>query len=192
MSTPPVQPPAPPPPKSNKVAWWILGILCGGLFFLIIVGLTVVGLVIRHVNVRDSGNRVDIQTPVGELKVNKDAAHATELPVYPGAQVSNEANGGSADVSFGDQGLGIAAEAYETRDSLNKVREWYSKQLGPEFRLEKGSDERVALEHAHFEMGDQDFAFVDDRGDGARVVALKIEDGRVKITLLRLGKREPQ
>jgi hypothetical protein len=37
-----------------------------------------------------------------------------------------------------------------------------------------------------------DVAYVDDRGNGARVVALTQEDVAVKISLVRVGKRETQ
>ena len=199
MSNPPVSPQPPPQslppspqPRSNNAVWWILGIIGGGIVLLVLAGLTDAGLIIRHINVRDSGSRVDIQTPVGEIKVNKDEMHPTGLPVYPGATKATDNNGGSADISVGGEGLGIGAESYDSTDSLEKVRDWYHDRLGPAFRLETGKDERVKLDRAHFDMGEQDLAFVDDRGDGARLVALKKTDTGVKITLLRVGKREAQ
>jgi hypothetical protein len=79
---------------------------------------------LRHIDVRSSNNRVEIQTPVGEIKVSKDATYATGLPVYPHATKGTDDNivGGSADISLGNQGLGIAAESYEFADSLEAVK----------------------------------------------------------------------
>ena len=109
---PPVQPPAPPPDRNNAV-WWILGIIGGGIVLMGILGLAVVSMFLRRVNIHDAGNRVDIQTPVGEIKVNGDEMHPTGLPVYPGATKSGDSKGGSADISFGSEGVGLAVEAYD-------------------------------------------------------------------------------
>ncbi len=199
MSSQPVQPPVPPPappaappPGSNNAVWWILGIIGGGIVLMGILGLVVAGMFLRRVNIHDAGNRVEIQTPVGEIKVNGDEMHPTGLPVYPGATKSGDSKGGSADISFGGEGVGLAVEAYDSPDSLDKVKDWYRQRLASSFRLETGKDERAALDRAHFDVNDQDLAFVDDHGDGARLVALKKNDGGVKITLLRVGKREAQ
>jgi hypothetical protein len=191
MSSAPVQPPAPPPDRNNAV-WWILGIIGGGIVLMCILGLVIASTFLRRVNIRDTGNRVDIQTPVGEIKVNKDELHPTGLPAYPGATKSNDSKGGSADISFGGEGLGLAVEAYDSTDSLDTVKDWYRSRLGPSFRLEIGKDERAAFDRAHFDVNDQDLAFVDDHGDGARLVALKKTGDGVKITLLRVGRREAQ
>jgi len=188
---PPVQPPTPPPDRNNAV-WWILGIIGGGIVLMGILGLVVASMFLRRVNIHDAGNRVDIQTPVGEIKVNGDEMHPTGLPVYPGATKSGDSKGGSADISFGGEGVGLAVEAYDSPDSLDKVKDWYRRRLGSDFRLETGTDEHAALERAHFDVNDQDLAFVNDHGDGARLVALKKNDDGVKITLLRVGKREAQ
>lgn len=189
---PPHVPPAAPPPGGNNAVWWILGIIGGGIVLMGILGLVVAGMFLRRVNIHDAGNRVDIQTPVGEINVDKDQMHPTGLPVYPDATKSSDSKGGSADFSFGGEGVGLAVEAYDSPDSLDKVKDWYRLQLGSSFRLETGKDERAALDRAHFDVNDQDLSFVDDHGDGARLVALKKNDGGVKITLLRVGKREAQ
>ena len=93
---------------------------------------------------------------------------------------------------MGGEGVGIAVESYNSADSLDKIKDWYRQRLGPSFRLETGKDERAALDRAHFNMNDQDLAFVDDHGDGARLVALKKTGEGLRITLLRVGRREAQ
>jgi hypothetical protein len=189
MSSPPVV-----PQKSNNAVWTILGILGGIVVLLVLVGLATAGLIIRNINVRKNSNRVDVQTPIGEISVNKDAKHATGLPVYPGSTkgTDDDVTGGSADISLGSEQLGIAAESYRSADSMDAVKAWYRSNLGPRFRLEAGKDERVKMDRAHFDTGDQDWVFVDDRGDATSLVALKDRDDRVHITLLKIGKREAQ
>lgn len=196
MSTVPVQPIPPPPRPPNNAVWWILGIIGSCIVLFIILGLTFAGMFLRRVSVRNNGSNVDIQTPVGHISVNKDELHATGLPVYPGATKvkDSDSQGGSADISFGDnQGIGIAVEAYDSSDSLDKVKYWYKNRLGSNFRLETGKDQQAEFRHANINVSsDQDLSFVDDHGDTVRLVALKREDDVVKITLLRLGKRETQ
>jgi len=199
MSTAPNQPvppalPPPLPPRRDNTLWWVLGIVGGFIVLFIFAGLTLAGLFLHRVNVRNNGNSVDIQTPLGEVKVNKDQ-HATGLPLYPGATkyTGDNPQGGSADISFGEEGLGIAAESYISTDSLDKIRGWYRKQLGSNFRLETGKDQDAEFQHAKINISsDQDLAFVDDRGDAVRLVALKQTADGVKITMLRMGAREAQ
>jgi hypothetical protein len=182
------------PQKPNNTVWWILGIFGGVLVLFVLAGLTAAGLIIRHIDVRSNNNRVEIQTPVGEIKVSKDATHATGLPVYPQARKGTDDNmvGGSADISLGNRGLGIAAEAYQSADSLEAVKTWYRSRLGPSFRLEAGKGEHERLGRAHFDLSNQDWAFVDDRDDTTSLVALRRIDNRVQITLLLVGTREAQ
>jgi hypothetical protein len=186
MSTAPV-----PPRRSNNTIWWILGIIGGSIVALVLLGLMVAGVFIRHINVTDSGNKVAIETPVGAIQVNKDEAHATGLPVYPGATVTDDKNS-SFELTTGNSGVGLATEEYETADALGKVQMWYQKRLGPEFALKNARDESSADAKNRFRLNDSDVAFVDDHADGARVVALKKISSGTKITLVRVGKRETQ
>jgi hypothetical protein len=188
MSSPPMA-----PQKANNAVWLILGILLGAVALVVVAGLTATGLILRHIDVVNSNNRVDIQTPVGEINVSKDQGHATGLPVYPGAtKARDDIVGGSADISVGSEGVGIAAEAYESADSLDAVKAWYRSRLGPSFRLEGGKEDLVTVNRAHFNLGDQDWAFVDDRGDSTSLVAVKKRNNGAQITLLRVGKRDAQ
>ncbi len=186
MSSAPV-----PPQRRNTALWWILGILAAGVIVMVLFGVTIAGLFIRRLNVRDSGRNVEIQTPVGDINVNK-AAHATGLPAYPGATPSMDSKGGSVEISANGSGVGIATEVFDSKDPIDFVQAWYKKRLGPDFRLDTGKDASDAHANDFFKGDDHDLAFVDDRGNGARIVALKKTSSGTKITLLRVGKREPQ
>ena len=75
-------------------------------------------------------------------------------------------------------------------DDLTKVSAWYEQRLGPSFHLEKrGSNVKI---HGVDAISDADMAFVDDRGDGARIVALTDKNNCVEIALVRVGKKETQ
>jgi len=186
MSSAPVS-----PRQRRNAALWCLGILAAGVIVMFLFGVTIAGLFIHRLSVRDSGRSVEIQTPVGDINVNK-AERATGLPAYPGATPSTDSKGGSVEVTANGSGVGIATEVFDSKDPIDFVQAWYKKRLGADFRLETRKDAPDAHANDLFKAGDHDLAFVDDRGDGARIVALKMTPNGTRITLLRVGKREAQ
>jgi hypothetical protein len=193
MSSASGRPPIVPPPArrdSTTALWWILGIVGGGIVVMVFLGLVFAGFVVRHSHVNGQGNDVDIQTPVGEIKVNQNPNHASGLPIYPGATPSGKDDHANVQLSSGDAGLGVIVENYSTSDPLDKVASWYSQRLGSSFtRQRKGEEVKV---HGLDISTDSDVTFNDDHGDGNRTVALSRKDNSVEITLVRVGKREAQ
>lgn len=192
MSSASGRPPAVIPPQrrdSTTAVWWILGIVAGGIVVMVVFGLAVAGMLIHNLHVHNKGHGAEIQTPVGGIKVGHDAAHVTSLPVYPGATSADSQNA-NVEVSAGDGGFGVAVEKYNTTDDLDRVAAWYAQRLGPSFRREKqGSHTKIQGVDA---SSDADVAFVDDHGDGARVVALTKKSDRLEIALVRVGVKEAQ
>lgn len=186
--------PVPPSPqqRQNTALWWVLGILGAGIVVLVLAGVIVTAYVARQVRIHGAGKRVEIETPVGELKVNRAGMHDSGLPIYPGA-VSSESSGGTASFSTtDDEHVGISAEHLRSNDPLEKVQAWYRNRLGPEFRQEGPDEKGRPGRNAHVEVGEHDLAFVNDTGEGARIVALKRVEGGTEIDLLRVGKQEVQ
>jgi hypothetical protein len=178
------------PPQKNRTLWWILGVFGMVCAVLVVLGLVVGLYFARHVRVKQSAQQVSITSPVGDLKVHEnEAGNTTGLPVYPDATASKSGATVEFQPAGEDAGTRIVAAEYFTGDSLDKVEAWYAKQLGPEFTLEKhGHGRRIA----GWNSGDADAAFVDEKPDRTRVVAIERSDERVKITLVRVSKREPQ
>jgi len=194
MSATPVPPSAPPaaPRQTNTAIWWILGIVAGGIVCLVFAALLIVAFVIHKVHVNESADRVDIETPVGAIKVNSDEMHATGLPVYPGA-TPEKSQGANFEISASDTRAGLAIEKYHSTDSRDDVKAWYSKRLGSSFRLETAHlDDKHSIDGIPADLKADDVAFVDDRHNGARVVALKAVSDGTDIILIRAGKKEPQ
>ena len=197
MSSAPVPPAGPMPPvaqqpKPNNVIWWILGILGGGLVILVFFGLTLAGVIVHYIHVAHDGNKVAIETPVGDLKVNKAMPHATGLSVFPGATPTGK---NTSSIQFGtpESGLAMATEEYETSDPLDKVKDWYRSRLGPDFEMETSDhngSRRLKIDGVH--VGDHQVTFASERGGGARIVALDKSFHGTKITLVRLGTHEAQ
>jgi hypothetical protein len=180
-----------PPQRQSQAALWIAVILGCCVAAAIVAGLLMVRLIVHRVKIREAGNKVAIETPVGSINVNKAGAHATGLPVYPGATLSGD-NGGSVELSGRDANVGLATEEYRTGDPVAQVQAWYRQRLGSEFHLETGGTSRERRTKLHIDASDHEMAFVDDRNDGARIVALDNGDGGTKITLVRVGKRDTQ
>jgi hypothetical protein len=180
-----------PPQKQSQAALWIVVILGSTLAAVIIAGLLLARLVLHRVRIREAGNRVAIETPVGSINVNKAATHPSGLPVYPGATASGDKNA-SVQIGGDQASVGLATEEYQTTDSIDQVQQWYRHRLGPEFRLETENSSRERRSKVEIDGGEHQLAFVDDRDDGARVVALDRSSGGTKITLLRIGKRDTQ
>src|SRR5580704_7525291 len=194
MSTGSTQPPMyqpTQPQRRNNAIWWILGIVAAGIIVMFLFGVTLAGLFIHHLKVHNSGDKVDIQTPVGALSVDKAGHHATGLEIYPGASASSDNKAASVNLSANDTAVGIATEQYETKDPIDFVQAWYKRHLGPDFHLETGKDSSMHSNGA-VKLNDDDVSFVDDRHNGVRVVALKKSSSGTEITLVRVGKKETQ
>ncbi len=88
-----------------------------------------------NVNDKDKKNeKVDIQTPFANLKVNtSDKPADNGIPVYPGAHLRPEDNGDrhSANIDMGAMGFGlkVVAAEYETDDPPEKVKSFYQDKL---------------------------------------------------------------
>jgi hypothetical protein len=194
MSTGSTQPPMyqpTPPQRRNNAIWWILGIVAVGIIVMFLFGVTLAGLFIHHLKVRNSGDKVDIQTALGAISVDKGGPHVTGLEIYPGASPSSDDKGANVNLSANDTAVGIATEQYQTKDPIDFVQAWYRKHLSPDFRLEAS---KGVPDHSNglVKMNDGDVAFVDDHRNGVRVVALKRISEGTQITLVRIGTKETQ
>ena len=138
MSSASGRPPAAIPPKrrdSSTAVWWILGIVAGGIVVMVVFGLALAGMLLHNLHVRNQGQNVEIQTPVGGIKVGHEAT--VNLPVYPGSTSASSHDNANVELSAGDGGFALAVENYQTTADLDKVSAWYAQKLGPSFRREK-------------------------------------------------------
>jgi hypothetical protein len=188
----PPQYPQPAPRKPSNAIWWVLGIIGACIVLVMIAGLVVVSALVHRVKVNARDNKVEIETPVGSLKMNQDSAHSTGLPVYPGA-TAEKSQGANFEVSANGKSAGLAIEKYSSDDPRETVQAWYANRLGPDFKLQvpkPGDNDQIP--GVPVKMNTDDVAFVNDRGDGAKVVALTRHSEGTEITLVRVGKKEAQ
>lgn len=161
----------------------MVGRIVAGLVIVpaIVIGLVVIAAVFiaRDVRVTHSGGSgaVDVETPFGSLRVrgHDNAALArTGLPVYPGAEVSDE-RGKSATIEFdwgGDhKDFAVAAADYTTSDPIEKVAEFYRDKL-PGCVVK---DRRGAI---HMELNESGYK---------RIVAIRRKRGRTHIGVASVG-----
>jgi hypothetical protein len=129
-----------------------------------------------HVDDKDKdAKKVDIQTPLADLKVDTSAA-ATDngIPIYPGATPRPEENGDKhrANVNIGAMGFGIKviAAEYNTPDSPEKVKNFYLdklKKFGNVLECRgTGEDHGADGDWSSNDQGDKPVTCGDTKGDG--------------------------
>lgn len=184
------QPPIPPGPApgSNRALWWILGVIVALLLVLIAGGLFIASRVIRGVKV-EGPNQVQISTPAGNLNVTKSAENDTGLPVYPGATLRDTGAQVQFQPSGNESGMGLAAASYLTPDPLDKVSDWYRRNLDRSFEVKK---DQTVMRVNGIDVGRADLAYVSRQNDRVRIVALERRGSGTKIALVRIGTREAQ
>lgn len=193
MSTTPAPTPAPPAaqqPKSNVWAW-VLGIFLAAVALFVIAAYIAANYLARNIRVTQSGDAVAINTPVGSMRAEKGGTPVTGLPVYPGATPGEP--GGQVEIEApGEVTIAVTTAHYRTNDPLTKVEEWYAQKLGPDFKREGPGKYERKREVSGVTLSSEDIAFIEEKEDGARVVALKKHSSGVEIVLVRAGKREAQ
>lgn len=195
MSTTPA--PQPPktgpdaPPKKVPFILWLLGLLGVGVAVLAVGGILVAMYVARNVQVQQSGEKVEIQTPVGSLKVDKSGETDPGLPVYPGAAVNEP----GATVELGtdtDEVLHVVAAKYRTSDPITKVDEWYQAQLGADFKREGPGVVIRKKDIVGIQVNSGDVAFIAEDKESMRVVVLERKGIQTEIAMARIGRPEAQ
>lgn len=81
-----------------------------------------------------SKDKVDIQTPIGALKVDTAAdAKDTGLSVYPGAKLhtkeGGKESGANVNIASSMFGVKVVALEYTSDDTPDKIRDYYKKEL---------------------------------------------------------------
>ncbi len=190
-SPPPLEPSR--KPLDRHIVWAIvlvIGFIIASGIFMVWFGLRILSRSV-HVKVTENSPHrkvVTVNTPVGDFKVSKEESVSDlqlGLPVYPGAtRVTDSHENDSVSLTFDlpDRlNLRIAVAKFNTPDPLDKVREFYKKQLGGEATSFTQTD-RNGKTVFEIKYGEQD-----------KVVSLSPHDGGTRIDLVRIfhGRAEP-
>lgn len=165
------------------------GILAGVLAaVLILAALAVAGVFVAGMYFADNihvektrganGDTVRVETPIGSMRVQEHKRLDPKLigvPVYPGA-VRDDADGKAATVEFnfdsGHKEFTVVAAEYSTGDPVEKVTEFYHREL-PHWIISEKHDGGFRMEYSE---------------DGyKRIVAITTKHGRTHIGLASVG-----
>jgi hypothetical protein len=147
-------------------------------------GLMMTSRLINTLGLRNSSDKSTIRTPLGEYRVEKAQQVGPGLPVFPQSSLVLPGNDAARVSSTPDQPQ-VVSSTYHTNSSKDFVATWYVEHLSPEFVRQDAGPKSLpeAFRDAH--ISDEDTAFVGERGNQVRVVALTQDDAGTKITLLR-------
>ena len=177
-----------PQPSQTRALWWVLGFIIVLLLLILAGGIFLATELAHEVTVKGP-NDVELHTPAGEVSIHKSVEDNTGLPVFPGATLRPEGARIQFEPSHEEGGLGLTAASYLAPAGLDQVADWYRKNLGPNFHQAKN---KATVQIGGAQVGHADLAFVSTEENRMRIVALERQGSETKITLLRMGRQEPQ
>ncbi len=193
----PTGPNAPPKSGMTPLVKVLLGLLLGGVALLLIVAVAGYYLVRRtvHISESPSGKSVEIESPIGSLRVNKEPPETIlarlGIPAYPGATPDKDAAQVSFD--FGEEGAELTVVKLETPDSLDKVDAFYRRELGNRFKRETGKRIGDVHDRGHFVIHSKDGILYSEEKDVKNTfVALGREGRGTKIAVVKVVERQAQ
>ena len=176
--------------SSKSLLFMMIAMTCG---FCILLGgaLLMTSRVINALGLRAGSDKTTVRTPLGEFRVEKAREVGPGLPVYPAAALVLR---GSADahLPLDDDRPQVIASTYHSNASREFVANWYLEHLSPEFVRQDSGPKQLPEVFRASHISDEDIAFVGERGDQIRIVALALDDAGTKITLLRSTKPPSQ
>jgi hypothetical protein len=170
-------------PSSKSLLFMMIAMTCG-FTVLLSGGLLMASRVIHALGLRQSSDKTTTRSPLGDFRVEKAREVGPGLPVYPPATMvlpGTEA----ARVPQNSDLPQVVSSTYYTNSSREYVVTWYLEHLSPEFVRQDSGPKNLPEAFRDSHISDDDIAFVGERGDQVRVVALTLDEGGTKITLLR-------
>jgi hypothetical protein len=172
--------------SSKSLMWMMIG-LFAGLAVLLASGLFVASKVVRSMGLAAATAKETLRTPGGSFRLEKETEVGPGLPVYPRSSlvVPDDAEAATA---IKQAQNGIQTSVYHTTDVRSFVDEWYSKHLSPEFTRRDAGEKPVPEFFSDTRVSENDIAFVAERDQMVRIVALSVDSGGTKISLIRFSK----
>lgn len=176
--------------SSSKSLMWMMVALFAGLGALLAGGLFIASRVVRSMGLASASAKDTVRTPEGSFRVEKDTLAGPGLPVYPRASLIVPGES-SATADMKEAQSGIETSTYHTTDSREFVDDWYSKHLSPDFTRHDAGQKPLPDIFREARVSEDDVAFVAERNQKVRVVALSLDSGGTKISLIRYDKAKP-
>jgi hypothetical protein len=176
-------------PSSKSLLFMMIAMTCG-FCVLLGAGLLMASRVIGALGLRAGSDKTTVRTPLGEFRVEKAKEVGPGLPVYPAA-ILVLPGAAAAHLPSSDDQPQVISSTYHANSSREYVANWYVEHLSPEFARQDAGPKKLPEAFRDSHISDDDIAFVGERGDQVRVVALAMEDTGTKITLLRSYTKPP-
>jgi len=172
--------------SSKSLMWMMIGLFTG-LAILLAGGLFLASRVVRSMGLSAASAKDTVRTPGGSFRLEKETEVGPGLPVYPRSSLVVPDDDASL-AAIKQARNGIETSTYHTGDTRDFVDSWYSKHLSPEFTRRDAGDKPVPAIFSDARVSDNDIAFVAEREQMVRIVALSLDSGGTKISLIRFSK----
>jgi hypothetical protein len=177
--------------SASKSLMWMMIALFSGMAVLLGGGVFLAGRIVRSVGLTATASKDTVTTPIGSFRMELQDRVGPGLPVYPHASL--ELPSESAAVGAIKEGqAGVRAVTYHTMDTRDFVDSWYSKHLSPEFTRHDAGDKPLPDIFRDAQVSESDIAFVAERGQQVRIVALSLDSTGTNISLIRFEKAAAQ
>jgi hypothetical protein len=177
--------------SSSKSLLWMMLAFFAGLSILLGGGFFLASRIMRTVGLSASMNKDTVRTPIGSFRMEKESAVGPGLPLYPHASLILPGEEASAE-AIQNAKRGMDSVNYHSPDLRDSVDNWYSKHLGPEFKRHDAGETPLPDIFRDVRVSDNDIAFVAERGQQVRIVALSLDATGTKISLIRFDKPAAQ
>ena len=175
--------------SSKSLMWMMIGLFTG-LAILLAGGLFLASRVVRSLGLSAASAKDTVRTPGGSFRMEKETEVGPGLPVYPRSSLVVPDDDAAA-AAIKQAQNGIQTSTYHTTDTREFVDEWYSKHLSPEFARRDAGQKPVPAIFDDARVSDSDIAFMAEREQMVRIVALSTDSGGTKISLIRFSKSSP-
>jgi hypothetical protein len=177
--------------SSSKSLLWMMLAFFAGLGILLGGGMFLASRIMRTAGISASMSKDTVRTPLGSFRLEKEGAVGPGLPLYPHASLVVPGEEASAE-AIKNSKRGVDSVNYHSTDLRDSVDNWYVKHLGSEFQRHDAGEKPLPEIFRDVRVSDNDIAFVAERGQQVRVVALSLDATGTKISLIRFDKPAPQ
>jgi hypothetical protein len=177
--------------STSKSLMWMMIAVFAGLSGLLGGGLFLANRMVGSMGLVAATSKDTIRTPAGSFRVEKQNGVGPGLPVYPNSSMVLPNEKATA-LAIQERKSGISTVRYQTRDTRDSVDLWYSKHLGPEFARHDAGQQPLPEVFRDARVSGQDVAFLAERGNQVRIVALSLDGTGTSISLLRFDKSPGQ
>ena len=168
---------------------WMMLALFGGLAVLLGAALFVASRAVRSIGLSAAGARDSFHTPGGTFRLQKETQVGPGLPVYPRSSlVVPDDEAAAAAIKQAQKGIEVSS--YYSSDTRDFVDGWYAKHLSPEFTRHDAGSQPASSFYSDAHISPSDVVFVAERDQMVRAVALTLDPGGTRISLIRFDKSQ--